>query len=132
MRTTDQYKEDAVAKRGFEHYRSVREEVLKRRAELRESVASTTAQLQAAKTESEVRKLTGLLIGQQTELHAIDQEVQFASAEIVARHLEAEAERRLRAKARLEEDRARHRQATRKDAEFYRLLTTPTYFRSRK
>ena len=126
------YKQDAVAKRGFDHYHEVRTEVLERRNELRSSVASTTAQLQAAQTESEVRKLTAVLTGLQTELSAIDQEIGFAASELVAQQSRAEADRRLRAKARLEDDRTRHREASRKDAQFYRLMTSPTYFRSRK
>ncbi|MCB1095336.1 MAG: hypothetical protein KDN22_07120 [Verrucomicrobiae bacterium] len=126
------YKTDAEAKRGFDHYHEVRTEVLERRKELRSSVASTTAQLQAAQTESEVRKLTAVLTGLQTELSAIDQEIGFAASELVAQQSRAEADRRLRAKARLEDDRTRHREASRKDAQFYRLMTSPTYFRSRK
>ena len=130
-RNPDLYQEDAAANRSFEHYRRVRTEVLARRKKLRRSVASTTAQLQQARTTSEIRKLTAVLIGLQTELRAIDEEITFATAEMEARDLETEARCRLRAKARLEEDRARFREGARKDMKFYRLLTEPTYFRKK-
>ena len=130
-RDPELYTTDAEARRGFRHFDQVQKEVLERRKQLRASVASTTAQLQAAQTESEVRKLNAVLIGLQTELTAIDQEVEFAASQIVAQQLQAEADKRLRAKASLEEDRARHREASRKDARFYRLMIKPTYFRAR-
>ena len=126
------YLEDAQAKRAFDHYHSVRQQALDRRQTLRQSVASTTRQLRGAQTESETRKLAATLTGLQTELAAIDQEIGFATSEVVTRQLQVEASRRLHAKAQMEDDRARHLEASRKDAEFYRLLTAPTFFNVRK
>ncbi len=128
-RNPEIYREQAKAKRGFDHYHHVQAEVLKRRQDLRQSIASTTSQMQAATTESEIRKLSAILTAQQTELAAIDKEMDFAASEIMARHLKAEHDKRLRAKARIETDRARHRKAMRQDAKFYRLLTRPVRFR---
>ena len=126
------YREDAETKRTMDHYTTVRQQVLERRQSLRLSIASTIQQLQAAHTESEIRKLAAVLTALQTELAAIDQEVGFAASAVMTHELQIEANRRLRAKAQQEEDRVAHRTASRKDAAFYQLLTKPTFFNAHK
>lgn len=128
-RDPELYLEEARTKRGLEHYHAVQQAVLARRQQLSRAIASTITQLQAATSASEIDKLSTILAGQQNQLAATDKELDFASSEIQARALQQAHARQLRAKARFEEDRAAYHRASRQDAQFYRLMTTPTFFR---
>ena len=129
-RDPERYRKEAVSKRSYEQYRKARIAVQERRETLRKAIATTASQLQGVKTEAEQRKLTGLLIAQQTQLRVLDQEAGFAATEFLVQERRAEARRRLEAKLRAEKDRMRHRKAMKQDAEFYRLPTRPTFFRA--
>ncbi len=122
------YRPEDAAQKTFENYRVVQASVFSRREDLKRTVASTTAGLQAATTASEVQKLHGVLIGLQTELAAVDQELEFAALENLARHLENENQRRVNAKASIERDAAVLRTGSAKDQQFYPLYAEPVFF----
>jgi hypothetical protein len=48
---------------GSQNFQSVTDDVLSRRKTLRSQIAATTQQLQAATTDAETQKLTGVLVG---------------------------------------------------------------------
>lgn len=102
--------------------------VLARREKLRTSIAGTTKQIQQATTASEVQKLGLVLTGLQTELQAADHELEFAANDVQARVLANATEREIARKAAVENERAKLRVSTEKDAAIYRLFTTPIHF----
>jgi hypothetical protein len=122
------YAPEVAERRTQEDYQQVRASVLTRREVLRTSIAGTTKQIQQASTASEVQKLGLVLTGLQTELHATDRELDFAAKDMQARVLANATEREIMRKAAVEEERARLRVGIRKDAEIYKLFTTPIRF----
>ena len=127
-RSADFYKPEDASTKAIEHYREVRQDVLTRRTELKAALRKTTAQLQHATTASEVQKLTGILIGLQTELGAVDRELDFAMHEALSRSLENSTAQERARKAQIEDERTKLRVSTAKDVESYRLMTGPIYF----
>ena len=122
------YAPEVAERRTHDDYQQVRASVLTRREKLRTAIAGTTKQIQHASTASEVQKLGLVLTGLQTELQATDRELDFATNDIQARVLANVTEKEIMRKAAVEEERARLRVGTRKDAEVYKLFTTPSHF----
>ena len=120
-RRAELYKPEDVARETIEQYREKKKEVIERRDALKEDVAATTSQLKAATTDSEVKKLTGVLMGLQTELQVLDKELDMASDDARVREMENANQRRAEAKADLEENARRFAEGNRKDAETYRI-----------
>jgi hypothetical protein len=56
--------------------------------------------LQSAETDSEVKKLSGVLLAQQTELQAVDRELDIARGDAEARVMENENQAQAESKAR--------------------------------
>ncbi len=111
------YKSEDATRETIAQYREKKAEVVERRDALREEISQTVNSLESAETDSEVKKL----IGQQTELQAIDQELEIAQADAEARALENENQRIAEAKARGEESARRFEAANRADVQTYRL-----------
>jgi hypothetical protein len=51
-------------------------------------IAPTTQQLQAATTDAETQKLTGVLVGYTAELEAVDREIDHAAAQVATQDAE--------------------------------------------
>ena len=113
--------EEEVDRDAIEQYREKKAEVIERRDALREDISQTVDALRSAETDSEVKKLTGVLLGQQTELQAIDSELDIARGDAEARALENENQQEAEAKARAEENAKRFEAAGRADVETYKL-----------
>ncbi len=124
-RDPERYKPNEAVTETVDQYREKKAEVIGRRDALRQEIASTVGQLQAAETDSEVKKLTGVLLGQQTELQAIDRELDIARGDAEARALENTNQREAEAKARAEESARRFEAAGRADVRTYRLDQSP-------
>ena len=124
-RDPERYKPNDATKETIAQYRAKKAEVIERRDALRGKIAETAEQLQSAETDSEVKKLTGILLGQQTELQAIDSELDIARGDAEARALENENQRQAEAKARAEESAKRFEAAGRADVETYKLDQSP-------
>ncbi len=120
-RDPERYKPNDATRQTIEQYREKKTEVIERRDALREDIAQTVDALRTAETDSEVKKLTGVLLGQQTELQAIDRELDIARGDAEARALENENQREAEAKARAEENARRFEAAGRADVQTYRL-----------
>ena len=98
-----------------------KEDVLERRDTLRAEIAETTEQLRSAETDSEVKKLTGIMLGLQTELQATDRELDIARGDAEARALENQNQAEAAAKAEAERDARRFEIANQRDVETYKL-----------
>lgn len=122
------YHPEVAERRSQDDYRKIRASVLTRRQEIRQAIAATMRQLQQAGTSSEVQKLSAVLTGLQTELQSVDNEMEFAASDVQARTLANATEREIFRKAAVETERVSLRVGTRKDAETYKLFTTPIRF----
>ena len=126
------YKPEAAAQRSIVHYREVRSSVFVRRKQLKGAVSRAMVQLKHAKTSSEVQKLSVLMTGLQTELQAIDREIAFAETEATTRMMQNEVQRRIEQKAKIENERARLRQATLNNARTFKIHWEPVLFNHTK
>ena len=120
-RDAKRYKPNDAARATIEQYREKKTEVLERRDALRKEIASTAEQLRAAETDSEVKKLSGVLLGQQTELQAIDRELDIARGDAEARAIENANQDDAEAEAEAEAEARRFEVGNRRDLETYKL-----------
>ena len=120
-RKPERYKSNDAVRATVEQYREKKADVIARRDTLRKEVASTTDQLKGADTDAEVQKLTGVLIGLQTELHATDRELDIARGDAEARALENANQEAAQAKADGEVQAERIATANHLDVETYKL-----------
>jgi P-type conjugative transfer protein TrbJ len=88
QRATDEYKSFQVVNKATENYTNVTADVLLRRKVLKDEIAATTQQLQAATTSSEAQKLSGVLVGLNSALIATDKEIDQALALSVVQDIE--------------------------------------------
>ena len=123
------YTPQVAVRRSLAHYREVRSSALLQRKRIRTEIETTLRQLRAAATASEVAKLDALLRVLESQLAANDREIEFASGEVLTRFLESEVEAQVRAKARMQHERASLRVSTERDLQVYRLPTKPLRFR---
>ena len=124
-RNADLYKSNDATRETIDQYREKKADVIARRDVLRREVGSTTDSLRNADTDAEVKKLTGILIGLQTELQATDQELEIAKGDSEARALENENQANADAKAKAEAEARRFQEANRRDVETYQLDQSP-------
>lgn len=120
-REPERYKAEDATRATIEEFRRKKQQVIERRDQLKGEIAETTKQLQTASTDSEVQKLTGVMLGLQTELEAMDQEVEIAAAENQARELENTNQRRAQAKAAAERDAKRFQIGNQRDLQTYKI-----------
>jgi len=78
-RLEDLYRKYGAIQDDSRNFQSVTTDVLARRANLRNQIASTTTQLQAATTDAETQKLTGVIVGYNAELATVDHEIYTAA-----------------------------------------------------
>jgi hypothetical protein len=106
QRQTADYKSYEAINHATANYTNVTTDVLQRRQQLKDDIASTTEALQSATTASEVQKLTGVLIGQNAALAATDKEVDQAVAVSVEQDIENRNDAQKQATAEQEEQKA--------------------------
>jgi len=120
---------EVAARRAFAHYHSVQESVLQRRQELKAELERNLQQVKQATTSSEVQKLDIITRNLEAQLALVDRELQFASNEALIQFHRNQVEAQVQAKARLQEERARHRVAEQRNAQLYQLPNSPIYFK---
>jgi hypothetical protein len=106
QRQTTDYKPFEAINNATANYSNVTANVLQRRQALKDAIASTTEALQSATTASEVQKLTGVLIGQNSALAATDKEIDQAVAVSVEQDIENRNDAQKQATAEQEEQKA--------------------------
>jgi hypothetical protein len=131
----NQIKRDATDYKPFEavnnataNYSNVTANVLQRRQVLKDAIASTTEALQSATTASEVQKLTGVLIGQNSALAATDKEIDQAVAVSVEQDIENRNDAQKQAAAAQEEQKAEVVEAFSNYRTNFQLNTQPPMF----
>ncbi len=127
-RLEDLYRKYGAIQDDSRNFQSVTTDVLARRANLRNQIASTTTQLQAATTDAETQKLTGVLVGYNAELATVDHEIDNAAGQVLTQDAENRADKERDDQARREERQAQTEESFRRYGEVFQLETTPPSF----
>lgn len=122
------YRKFGAIQNDSRNFQSVTDNVLSRRENLRNQIASTTTKLQASTTDAETQKLAGVLVGYNAELSTVDHEIDNAAAQVATQDAENRADRERQEEARREERQAQLEESTRRYGEVFRLETTPPQF----
>lgn len=118
----------AAVQKTTENYLAVLTDATVRRVGLKQQIAATTEQLKAAKSDAEVQKLTGVLIGLSAALESTDHEVSQATASAVVQDIANRADAQRQLQARKEQQHAEYTEAVEKYGTTFRLLTDPAKF----
>ena len=127
-RLEDLYRKYGAIQDDSRNFQSVTTDVLARRANLRNQIASTTTQLQAATTDAETQKLTGVIVGYNAELATVDHEIDNAAGQVLTQDAENRADKERDDQARREERQAQTEESFRRYGEVFQLETTPPTF----
>ena len=127
-RLTADYKPFEAINNATANYSTVTADVLKRRQTLKDAIASTTEALQSAATASEVQKLTGVLVGQNSALAATDKEIDQAVAVSVEQDIENRNDAQKQAVAAQEQQKAEVVEAFSNYRTNFQLNTQPPMF----
>ena len=122
------YRKYGAIQQDSRNFQSVTSDVLTRRTNLRNQIASTTTQLQAASTDAETQKLTGVLVGYNAELATVDHEIDNAAGQVLTQDAENRADKERDDQARREERQAQTEESFRRYGEVFQLETTPPTF----
>ena len=128
QRNATDYKPNQAINNATANYSSVTQNVLSRRQALKDAIAQTIDSLQSASTASEVQKLTGVLIGQQTALAATDKEIDQAVDVSVEQDIENRNDQQKQATAEQEEQKAEMTESLGNFRTTFQLNTQPPQF----
>jgi hypothetical protein len=132
-RAEELYRKFGAIQQASRNFQAVTDDVLSRRESLRQQIATTTQQLQAATTDAETQKLTGVLVGYTAELEAVDREIDHAGAQLATQDIENRADRERQEQARCEERKAQMEEGFRRYGEVFRLdISVPAFPTRRK
>lgn len=126
------YRDNAAIQRTTQNYAKVFDEVRERRRTLKNEIAATTEKLQSARTDAEVQKLTGVLVGLNAALAATDEEIDQALGLTVVQQAENQNNTDRQTKARAEEQRAEFSESLKNFRGTFRPATEPAIFREAK
>ena len=124
-RAADFYKKFSAIDKAAGNYADVYDDVFDRRQVLKGRIADTTRQLQSATTDAETQKLTGVLVGQGTQLQAIDKEIDFAATQAVVQEIENRNDKERQSQARAEEKLAEFNEAMESYSKTFTISTRP-------
>ena len=124
QRSDDLYRKYGAIQQESENFQSVTDNVNSRRTALRKQIAETTQQLQSASTDAEAQKLTGVLVGYNAELAAVDREIDHAAAQVTTQDAENRADTERQEQARKEERQAQLEEGIRRYGQVFRLETS--------
>jgi hypothetical protein len=131
-RAEELYRKYGAIQQGSQNFQAVTDDVLTRRENLRQQIAGTTQQLQASTTDAETQKLTGVLVGYNAELQAVDKEIDQAAAQVATQDIENRADKERQDEARREERRAKLQEGTRKFGQVFQIDTSAPAFSGRR
>ena len=127
-RAEEVYRKFGAIQQSSLNLQSVTTDVFARRDTLRQQIANTTQQLQSATTDAETQKLTGVLVGYNAELSAVDREIEHAATQLAAQDIENRADQERQNTARREERRAQIEEGFRRSSEAFRIDTSAPAF----
>ena len=118
----------AAVQKTTDNYLSVSTDATARRIALKEQIAATTDALKAAKTDAEVQKLTGVLIGLSSALNNTDYEINQATASALVQDVANRNDAQRQIEAKKEQQHAEFTEAMQKYRQTFRLMNAPTTF----
>ena len=118
QRPTDQYKPFAAVINSASNYVAVADNAAQRRAAIKDQIAQTTQQLQAATTDAQVQKLQGVLTSLNADLASTDDEVNQAAASAMVQDIQN----------RNDQQKAEFTEAVSNYTAKFQLLNEPTVF----
>lgn len=127
-RAEDLYRKFGAIQQSSQNFQAVTDDVLKRRETLRQDIARTTQQLQAATTDAETQKLSGVLSGYTAELEAVDHEIDHAAEQLVTQDIDNRNDKDRQDEARREERQAQLDEGFRRSSETFQLDTSAPAF----
>ena len=120
-RAEELYRKYGAIQQSSQNFQGVTTDVLARRANLRNQIASAT-------TDAETQKLTGVLVGYNAELATVDHEIDNASGQVLTQDAENRADKERDDQARREQRQAQIEESFRRYGEVFQLETTPPTF----
>jgi hypothetical protein len=130
-RAEDLYRKFAASEHATQNFQSVFDDVIQRRQTLKGQIAQTTLELQAATTDAETQKLSGVLTGFNAELAAIDKEIDQALATALVQDIQNRTDREKQEQANKEERQAEFSEALGNYSKTFRLDSAPPAFPTR-
>lgn len=127
-RDLDSYRPEAAMQRTLDQFDQVRDQVLERRNALKQQIAAAMEQLRAATSDSEVQKIAVVVNALNSELGAVDRDLDFSAMEAAHQASQNDTQRRVEQRANIENERASFSEATRRDAQIFRISTEPVLF----
>jgi hypothetical protein len=118
----------AAVQKTTDNYLSVSTDATARRLALKEQIAATTDTLKAARTDAEVQKLTGVLIGLSSALNNTDYEINQATASALVQDVANRNDAQRQIEARKEQQHAEFAEVLQKYGQTFRLINAPTAF----
>jgi hypothetical protein len=118
----------AAVQKTTDNYLSVSTDATARRIALKDQIAATTDALKAAKTDAEVQKLTGVLIGLSSALNNTDYEINQATASALVQDVANRNDAQRQIEARKEQQHAEFAEVLQKYGQTFRLINAPTAF----
>jgi len=118
----------AAVQKTTDNYLSVSTDATARRIALKDQIAATTDALKAAKTDAEVQKLTGVLIGLSSALNNTDYEINQATASALVQDVANRNDAQRQIEAKKEQQHAEFTEAVQKYGQTFRLMNAPTAF----
>jgi hypothetical protein len=127
-RREEPYRPVAAVQRTTDNYLEVSQDAATRRVALKAEIAKTTDALKAAKTDAEVQKLTGVLVGLSAALDSTDHELGQATASALVQDIANRADEKRQVEAKKEQQHAEFTEAVDKYGRTFRLLNAPVKF----
>jgi vacuolar-type H+-ATPase subunit I/STV1 len=118
----------AAVQKTTDNYLTVSTDAAARRVALKNEIAATTTQLKAAKTDAEVQKLTGVLIGLSAALNNTDYELNQATASALVQDVANRNDEQRQIEAQKEQQHAEFTEAIQQYGQKFRLMNAPTLF----
>jgi hypothetical protein len=118
----------AAVQKTTDNYLTVSTDAATRRVALKNEIAATTEQLKAAKTDAEVQKLTGVLIGLSAALNNTDYELNQATASALVQDVANRNDQERQIEAKKEQQHAEFTEAIQQYGQKFRLMNAPTLF----
>jgi len=127
-RREEPYRPVAAVQKTTVNYLDVSNDATTRRVALKAEIAKTTDALKTAKTDAEVQKLTGVLVGLSAALDSTDHEVSQATASALVQDIANRADERRQVEAKKEQQHAEFTEAVDKYGKTFRLMNAPVKF----
>jgi len=129
QRRAEVFKPEVAAQRSFSNYGRVQESVLLRRETLKAELERNLEQVKRATTASEVQKLGIITRNLEAQISLNDRELQFAANEALIQVQRNQVDSQIRAKARVQDERARFRVAQKRNVQLYQFPSKPIPFK---